>query len=269
MKKFLLSTFRVSSLFIAISISIIIPHKLYAYDITIGATTWYAQSEQDYTQNKSAMNDTSVKSDPAFLYGPTLSLRFSNNFNLTFVYLSGTFETIKDDGNIISRSKYRRIDSDLALNYRLSDYFKVFAGMKYLSYDITPGDTDEDTFLIISKKPHTSLGSGLGLSATIPIVGNLFCLGTVSGLYLWGADKVTIGDKDGINPRSVSLGYNEYGINSTLALAYYIPKVSTAISLGGRLQYLIADYKNNAIFLDTIKFTIYGVTLTATYTFSF
>ena len=263
MKKILFLTF------IAISISIIIPHKLYAFDITIGATTWYAQSEQYYTQNKSAwfMNNTLVKSDPTFLYGPTLAVRFSNNFNLTFVYLFGNFETVKDDGSFKYKSKYRRSDSDLALNYRLGDYFKVFAGMKYLSYDITPGDTDEATFLIKSKDPHSSLGSGLGVSATLPIVGDLFILGTFSGLYLWGADKVAIGDTNGNNPRSVNLDYNEYGINSTIALAYYIAPASTVISLGGRLQYLIADYKDNAIYLDSIKFTIYGVTLTATYTF--
>ncbi|MCL2155012.1 MAG: hypothetical protein FWH53_05045 [Leptospirales bacterium] len=263
MKKILFLTF--------IAISIIIPHKLYALDITIGATTWYAQSEQYYAQNKSAyfMNDTLVESNPAFLYGPTLAVRFSNDFNLTFVYLFGNFETVKDDGNFKYRSKYKRSDSDLALNYRLGDYFKVFLGMKYLSYDITPGDTDNQTFQIINIDPHTSYGAGLGLSATIPVTGDLFLLGTVSGLYLFGKDKVEITDYNSTaNPRSVNLDYNEYGVNSTIALAYYIAPASTVISLGGRLQYLIADYKNNAIYLDSIKFTIYGVTLTATYTFS-
>ncbi|MCL2155186.1 MAG: hypothetical protein FWH53_05935 [Leptospirales bacterium] len=258
-------------IFIIISISIIIPHKLYALDITIGATTWYAQSEQFYTQNKTAqfMNNTLVKSNPAFLYGPTLSVRFSNDFNFTFVYLFGDFETVKDDGTFKYKSKYRRSDSDLALNYRLGDYFKVFAGMKYLSYDITPADTDFLTFQIKNIDPHTSYGAGLGLSATVPIVGNLFLLGTVSGLYLFGKDKAEITDHNSVaNPRSVNLNYNEYGANSTLALAYYIAPASTVISLGGRLQYLVADYKDNAIYLYSIKFTIYGVTLTATYTFS-
>ena len=258
------------SIFTAISISILIPLKTYAVDITVGATTWYAQSEQYYTQNKNAwfMHDSSVKSDPAFLYGPTLAVRLTNDFNLTFVFLYGTFETGRDDGNFKSKSKYKRSDSDLALNYRLNDYFKVFAGMKYLSYDITPGDTDSLTFQIRNIDTHTSLGSGLGVSATIPIVGNLFCLGTVSGLYLFGKDKAGITDTNGNNPRNVNINYNEYGFNSTLSLAYYIAQASTVISLGGRFQYLIADYKDNAIYLDSIKFTIYGVTLTAKYTFS-
>jgi len=259
---------------ITISISILIPLKTYAVDITVGATTWYAQSEQYYTQNKNVfpmqyIHDALIKSNSAFLYGPTLAVRLTNDFNLTFVFLYGTFETGRDDGNFKYKSKYKRSDSDLALNYRLGDYFKVFAGMKYLSYDITPADTDSLTFQIRNIDPHTSYGAGLGLSATIPIIGDLFCLGTVSGLYLFGKDKVGITDHNSAaNPRSVNLDYNEYGINSTIALAYYIAPASTVISLGGRLQYLIADYKNNAIYLDSIKFTIYGVTLTATYTFS-
>jgi len=254
----------------AISISIIITHKVYAVDVTAGATTWYAMSEQYYTQSGGFLiNDLLVKSDPAFLYGPTLAIKFNNDFNLTFVFLYGTFDITKDKGiDISKKSKYQRIDSDLALNYRLNDYFKVFGGMKFLYYDITPIITDYGTFTIINIDPHISYGAGLGLSATVPIVGDLFVLGTISGLYLWGADKVKIGDKDGNNPRNIKNSYNEYGINTTLSLAYYIASASTVISLGGRFQYIMADYNDNPICLDSIKFTIYGVTLTATYTFN-
>ena len=250
--------------------SIIIAHKASAVDLTAGATTWYAMSEQYYAQSGGFfIKDLNVKSEPAFLYGPTLAMRFNNDFNLTFVFLYGTFDTTKDRGNDFKRkSQYQRIDSDLALNYRLSDYFKVFAGMKFLYYDITPTKTDSGTFTIINIDPHISYGAGLGLNATVPIVGDLFVLGTISGLYLWGADKVKIGDKDGNNPRNIKNSYNEYGINSTLSLAYYIAHYSTVISLGGRFQYIIADYNDNPICLDSIKFTIYGVTLTATYTFN-
>ncbi|MCL2026055.1 MAG: hypothetical protein FWG92_04540 [Leptospirales bacterium] len=256
--------------FTAILISTIIPCKMYALDLTVGATTWYAQSEQYYTQSGGFyINDLLVKSNPAFLYGPTLSARLSNDFNLTFVFLYGAFDTEKKDGTAFeAKSNYHRSDSDLALNYRLNDYFKVFAGMKYLFYNITPVRTDMNSFTIKSVDTHTSYGPGLGVSATIPIIGNLFCLGTVSGLYLFGKDKVKLTDTSGNNPQNVNLSYNEYGINSTLSLAYYIAQASTVISLGGRLQYLIANYESNAIFLDSIKFVIYGVTLTATYTFN-
>ena len=100
-----------------------------------------------------------------------------SDFNFTFVFLYGTFDTARED-NVISKSKskYKRSDSDLALNYRLGDYFKVFIGAKYLSYDITPGATDKSTFKIQSKNidAHTSYGTGLGVSATYPLTENIF-----------------------------------------------------------------------------------------------
>jgi len=272
MKKILFTTFT------AICISIIIPCKTYALDITLGATTWYALSELYYTQDKSPgiINNSLVKSDPAFLYGPTLAVRFSNDFNITFVYLYGHFKTEKNPGSgYLTKPKFGRVDSDLALNYRLGDYFKVFAGIKYLSYGITPARTDLYTFEIPVNKTvdiHTSYGPGVGLSATVPLIGNLFALGTVSGLYLWGSHDADIIDKRPTYPPypqlNVNLKYNEYGVNTTLSLAYYIAPASVVISLGGRFQYLKSDYNKNAIYLDSIEFTSYGATLTATYTFS-
>ena len=55
----------------------------------------------------------------------------------------------------------------------------------------------------------------------------------------------------------IIITYSSYGVNLD--------------SDGGRFQYLIADYKNkdNDVYLDYIRFIIYGVTLTATYNFSF
>ena len=264
----------------AIFISIVIPCKVYSADITLGATTWYAQSELFYTQAKGPgiLNNSKIKSDAAFLYGPTLAVRFSPDFNLTFVYLYGNFEAERDHGSssstIGSTTKFSRSDSDLALNYRLSEYFKAFAGIKYLSYGITPAREDSISFSVAKAKDidiHTSYGPGIGLSATVPIYfisDNLFALATVSGLYLWGDHGAKVRDKDGNNPRNVTLKFNEYGFNSTLSLAYYIAPASVVVSLGGRFQYLQSDYDKNAIYLDGIEFTIWGATLTATYTFS-
>ena len=255
--------------FFAIFISLILPCKLYALDLTVGATTWYAWGEQYNVQTGSAKNSL-IESDPALLYGPALSVKFSDDFNLTFVFLYGTFEALKDDGAHREKSKFSRVDSDLALNYRLNNFLKLFAGAKYLSYDIVPNNDDTD-FIFDKIDPHRSLGTGLGLSATVPIIGNLFGLATVSGLYLWGNDSFVI--KDMWQPqikKDVKIGYNEYGFNSNVSIAYYITEISTVISLGGRFQYIIANYKNkdNEIFIDYIRFIMYGVTLTATYNFS-
>ena len=240
----------------------------YAVDITAGATTWYAWGRQYYTQKDNIDNyDADIKSDPAFLYGPALSVKFNDDFNLTFVYLYGKFSAVKNDG---SKADFKRNDSDLALNYKLNDYFKVFIGAKYLSYDIIPVKDNfwgAMSFKVKDMDPHTSYGPGLGASATIPIIGNIFGLATISGLYLWGNEKVDITDGFNENPRSLKIGYNEYGINSNISIAYYIAQYSTVISLGSRFQFIMADYDDNEIHLSDIKFMIYGVTLTATYTF--
>ena len=239
-------------------------------DMTVGATSWYAWGKQYYTQ-KDFMGDydSVTKTDPSLLYGPALAVKFNDDFNLTFVFLYGKFDATESKDSL--KSEFTRKDSDLALNYKLSNYFKVFAGIKYLSYGIVPIKDNffgGMTFKIKSLEPHTSYGPGLGLSATIPIIWNFFGLATVSGLYLRGAEKAVISNLSGSNSKNVKIGYSEYGINSNAAIAYYIEDWSTVISLGGRLQYIKADYDSNEMHLSSVGFFIYGVTLTATYTFS-
>ena len=264
MKKFLLL-----AVFSVLCLLILAPGKVYAFDVTVGATTWYAWGQQNYSQKDDASNyDSTIKSDPALLYGPALSVKFSDDFNMTFVFLYGNFDATKNDG---SKSNFKRSDSDLALNYRLNNYLKVFVGAKYLKYDIIPvkdNTSGLDDFRIKDMKPHTSYGSGIGLNAAVPITDNIFALATLSGLYLFGNEKIVKTDPLGNNPKDLKIGYHEYGVNTNLSLAYYIAPASTVISLGGRFQYLVADYKKNEIYLDSIQFMIYGVTLTATYTFS-
>ncbi|MCL1833830.1 MAG: hypothetical protein FWG49_04940 [Leptospirales bacterium] len=258
-------------LFTAICISMIISHKVYGVDITIGATGWYAWGEQ-YNVQTGKVHNSLIESDPSLLYGPALSVKFSDDFNLTFVFLYGKFNAVQFNGYHEEEAEFKRIDSDLALNYRLNNYLKVFAGAKYLSYNIVPNNDSMD-FMFKKIDPHSSYGIGAGVSATIPIMGNLFGLATLSGLYLFGKDSFVKTEDMWTSPpvlHSVSLAYNEYGFNTNISLAYYVSDISTVISLGWRFQYLLADYKdkNNDISLDYIRFIIHGVTLTATYNFS-
>ena len=232
MKKFLVLAI------MAIFIGIIVPSKVHAVDIAIGATTWYTW--WDYKMIDGGTTKA-IDLDPAFLYGPALSVKFSDDFNLTFIYLYGKFDEKS------YALKFKRNDSDLALNYKLNDYFKLFAGVKYMNFAFREGDNNYD---------HSSLGPGLGLSATFPVLENLFILANISGMYLWGYKEISEGKKD----------IKEYGINSTLSIGYYIAPASTVISLGGRFQYYKTDYDVYADLYEKHKF--YGITLTATYNFS-
>ena len=233
----------------------------YALDITAGATSWCALGEQ---KSAGADYDTVMESDPALLFGPTMSVKLSKNFNLTFVCLYGKF-SYKDKDDVSPKFKSKRSDADLALNYRLNNYFKIFAGMKYLSFDMTQVEYTNGSDTSVNDGKHEFLGCGLGLSATYPIAVNLFLLATLSGFSGWGSEKV---DVRGLKNFSFDAGINDYGINSNLSIAYYIASASTSISLGGRFQYFKTKYEEDNFFPVTIKNRIYGITLSAAYSFN-
>lgn len=224
-----------TGVFLATLMTCLTPSVLYAAEISAGATTWYA-----WWDFKSDGSNNDPEFDPAFLYGPALSAKLNDDFNFTFVFLYGKYDMTDNDG---SDSKLSRTDSDLALNYRLNNYFKIFAGGKYMGYNMTDFS-------------HTSYGPGAGISFVIPAGGNFFLLGNVSGLYLWGTEESNDDEDD----------YNEYGANSSISLAYYIVPASTTISLGGRYQIFQTVYGDTSEFDDTTH-KFYGVTLSATYSF--
>ena len=237
-------------------------NKAYAIDMTVGATSWCAWAEQNST---GSYPNISAKSDPALLFGPTLSVKLSDDFNITFVYLYGKFNF--DDSDASFKSK--RSDADLALNYRLNNYFKIFAGAKYLSFDMMQVayqyvNTIGALVTSVNDGKHEFIGAGLGVTATLPLGANLFLLATLSGFSGWGTEKV---DVSGGRNFSFDAGINDFGINSTLSLAYYITSASTAISLGGRYQYFKTKYDEAQLFPMSIKNNIYGITLSAAYSF--
>ncbi len=207
-----------------------------AADITVGATTWYTWWDFDKENNDA----NKTKFDPTFLYGPALSIKFNDDINMTFVYLYGKFDMIETNGtNTITRT-----DSDFALNYKISNYFKLFAGAKYMRFKMEAMD-------------HAAIGPGAGISAVIPAGGDFFILGNISGLYIWGQEDHSQGE---------SSSFNEYGANTSISLAYYIASASTTLSLGGRYQYIKTAYTDSTD--SDITHQFYGVTLSANYSFS-
>ena len=113
------------------------------------------------------------------------------------------------------------------------------------------------TFHLAADRDHSGFGPGLGLSAVYPLDDNLFLIANLSGFYFPKGDES-------------QYTFKEYGMNSTLSLAYYIASASTTISLGGRFQYSKATFSPDDISVtprEPTKQTFYGITLTATYTF--
>jgi len=232
MKKLIFSLFAA-----ALLLTLAVPSS--AVDISAGATTWY--SWWDFN-NDNSQNNNDI--DPTLLYGPALSVKLTDRYNLTFVFLYGKFDMEEEGGT----QEITRMDSDLALNYRLNSYIKLFAGAKYMGY--TQGNDFK----------HLGAGPGAGISAVIPVGGDFYLLGNASGLYLWGEEDQTDGSGNKVTDK-----YNEFGINSSLSIAYYIVPASTTLSIGGRYQYFKTTYEDNT---DDLTHHFYGITAAATYSFS-
>jgi hypothetical protein len=229
--------------FAVIFMAAVLQSNVSAADITVGATTWY--SWWDF-ETKNSDKETDI--DPTLLYGPVLSAKFSDDFNLSFVYLYGKFDMTETDSGSTDehKSEVSRTDSDLTLNYRLNNYFKAFIGAKYMGYKVTDFS-------------HAGYGPGAGISFVFPLVNDFFILGNISGLCLWGNEE------DPSN--NLTTDYNEYGANTSLSLAYYIAPASTTISLGGRYQYFKTIFESSSDNKD-MNHQFYGVTLSANYSFN-
>ena len=221
---------------------LILPVKARAADISVGATAWYTTWESELNM------EDEIEYDPDFLYGPVISAAFTKDLSLSLVFLYGNFDmTYKDSGGNEDKDEIKRYDGDFALNYRISSWFKLFAGVKYIRY--TWSDDGK----------HEALGPGAGISSVIPVGGNFFLLGNFSGLYLKG-DEQSGDDFD--------YKLKEYGYNASVSLAYYIPEASTTLSLGGRYQYVKIEYDGSAAEPMNSKNKFYGLTLSAIYSFN-
>jgi hypothetical protein len=196
--------------------SIIIPCSVHAVDITVGAVAWYMRWDTEWAEFDLG--------SPGFLYGPALSVKFSDDYNLTFVFLYGKFtgqdsdtQTVYGDVspynpkdiNMDFNYKVKRYDSDIALNYRLNDYLKVFCFLKYLAYQYKAPMYNKNSYEFDEiDVDRISYGPGLGLTGNYRIVDNLFGIATLSGFYLWCVDDYNYG----------KLKYESYGFNSTLSV---------------------------------------------------
>lgn len=231
-----------------------VPAVSMAAMVSVGASTWYTWWDP---------SDDMLEYDTFLLYGPVLAVKLSQDFSLSTVLLVGntggevSADSVPDDYDW--NLKVRRVDNDTALNYSLGSVFKLFAGCKVMWYRVTynlPDTSAYPTFTQGEEVVTTELciGPAAGVSATVNPFGNVFLMGNVSGMYLRSKYK---DDQEGTST------FMLYGYNAALSVAYYIPAASTVIALGGRYQ---AAKSSDETHENWERF--YGVTLSATYSFS-
>ncbi len=185
--------------------------QLYADDLSIGISSWYADWKMVNEDNET------LKMDPALYIGPSIAYQFSERWSATFVGLvtANQYEMPEENGT----NKIRRYDNDLALNYQLHRFIKIFAGAKYLGFTFKDGK-------------HYGTGPGGGIGLTIPLINNFYLLGNASLLYLWGHHDDNSSNRD----------FTEFGYNLAAQLAYYATSVGVTASIGYRYQYFKSKY---------------------------
>lgn len=221
---------------IILATALLVPAPAPAADMSVGAVTWYAWWDHD---QKGVDNDY----DPFPMFGPMLAFGFSKQWSVTAVMLFGRFHENRFNDD------FDRFDSDIALNYGINRYIKVFGGAKVIYIDF-----ESDTGY------HRTASPALGIGITLPLGSSVFLLGNFSGTYGWGHERTLF-------PLGASLESDliEKGYNASLTLAWYIDGISTTVSLGGRFQRVVATY--DAELLPQAIHTFYGVTLSAVYSF--
>ncbi len=139
----------------------------------------------------------------------------------------------------------RRYDSDIALNYSINRYVKLFGGVKVMGTRSIP-------------VPITARsGSRPGRYAS-----------AFGQLFLSSATYPVCMDSAGRSMTRACPRPRARRVQPTLALAYYIEPASTTITLGGRYQWFSIKYENDDPdeYADS-RITFYGVTFSVVYSF--
>jgi len=256
-------------------------------------------------------NAADFKPNSNVMAGPILSIGFLQRWSIQSVFTIGRFTYrstgLSRDTQLQSNSygvapsykKYTRDvlkwDSDTSISCALHRVVKIYAGFKYQGYRYE--ETMKD-ILFVNLPPAVfgrkltdevqGYGGGLGLGLTIPVVENFYIMASGSGVVLWSVENIKINkgktyiiqETTGLTPLPLYMRkgrYFSYGCTASLALTYYIEKINTTLSLGGRYQLLFNRQrysKYNPLYNDVATNIIdrqydhfYGITMSVLYTF--
>jgi len=163
---------------------------------------------QPFLKDIGASGMSDIKWGTGVLYGPIFSVMFTDDLSLSVSALMGKqsthwqskFSYFDNNTRIVGNYYFEvfRADVDSALSYRISQYFKIFAGYKYqylkLEYKYTELRTDstnnnhidEIDVAVADPTANHFYGPALGLGFTYPLTETYFVSMNVSGLYMTG-----------------------------------------------------------------------------------
>lgn len=193
--------------------AIIIPFSIKpapAMDFIIGAKAGYFAWDP-YLKRMDMDQFENIKLGTGILYGPVFSAIFTPEISLSLSGLFGRQSSAWMAENVYgatatypSAGSYSldvgRIDLDSALSYRFTENFKILAGYKYQSFDVSFDSTtyqDSASIQTIRKSemnnPMYLHGPALGVGFSTPLGDRYFFAGNLSAIYMWG--KFDFNDK--------------------------------------------------------------------------
>ncbi len=218
--------------------------QVYALDVSVGATLWYAWWNPTYDDMLAdppayTTSGNYFKMDPAFMYGPMFSVNFGQAWKISatglfgqYKYNAGWTNTTQPRRRYITGEEFKW-DSDITLQYSLMQYLHVYFGIKYQGYT---AETRFDTYstltgellntLEFDKVKYHQYGPGVGVASSVNIVWSLYMTGSFSIIGEYATDDNDKGSAD----------YWVYGFNALAGVSYYIEGIHTTVSIGAKYQ---------------------------------
>jgi len=237
--------------------------------ILVGAKGWYAEWDSAFDKAFADAITTAlpgfsstVKPGTGFLVGPTAGYQSDNgDWSLSVAYMAFSSFTNKTEYEfsgvtVETKTEMQKRDLDIALSYSLSDYFKVFAGYKYVTckYDVN-FDDGSDFYEVKMTSSIPTAGAGLAFPLSEEIA-----LGLQFGLlYVFPEYKIS---DEKIKTE------NGYGISIEPNLTFLLSE-SIMTQLGIRYQVYNVKFADPSYPMETTKNDqLVGVTLAVMYLFN-
>ncbi|OHD63482.1 MAG: hypothetical protein A2176_06590 [Spirochaetes bacterium RBG_13_51_14] len=268
-----------------------------AFGIRVGPYAWCAwwkpafedwMLRSSFTRRHLSRMRAGYDFKPSILYGPVLTLDFTNRINLTSVFVLGRYrlrasvaESLTINNFIFSHPdiSINKYDLDSTLNIILNPSFKIFCGFKYQHYNYSKVDLISIPFysfqfLANDTVMYHGVSAGAGAGFIFKLTDSFFLLWNVSLLYqrpiVIIKQKQYLIISSNVYPLNERImpDYNALGVNATLTFSYVFRKISTTLALGLRYQYLYT-FGNDVRGIDFDKNSdhFYGITLAAVYSY--
>jgi hypothetical protein len=250
---------------------------VFALDYILGAKGGYFGWDPFFQDIYQPAFFTDVKTGTGVLYGPIFSIIFTQNLSFSISGLMGNQSTHWDSDNQLitekSGQKYhsgsfhveeKRYDFDSALNIRLSDNFRIFAGFKYQFLQMTIYGMQR--YVNLSNNPSINVmtidmdmplyGPALGFGYSLTFADRYFFAINISGIYMIGKIKQNFSETfydnsipngymyGKINSDSATMDMKEYGFNIEPSVGINTGGGGPIITLGLRYQYVMAKITN-------------------------